>query len=285
MSEGAGFGFVQFEFPWALGPTDGRYVVRAGGEESPGEPEHVIVLATLGAPERRRLLRGRRPEPVAPEPAPTPVSTARATVIRAAPLERPDAVRAWMGEDPEGRAGAALAVLGRVLAAHRVATADPHVREPGREHALVVRIGHGAGEAVAEGRWAEAVTLPPPRGRRGKRSSALRPQERLAALLAGRERPLACEELILRARLDLDHEREREAALQLDAALGTALAELPEGGELGARRTELETRGDAVRAAAKTARTGPLSAAERTAIAEALARLEAALRARAAARG
>ncbi len=284
MSEGARFGFVQFEFPWALGPTDGRYVLRAGGGAAPGEAEHVVVLATLGAPERRRLARGRRPHRAAPEPSPAPVATARATVIRAAPLEGADAVRAWLEEDPARRAADALAVLGRVVAAHRVASADPHVLEPGREQALVVRIGHGAGEEVAEGRWAQATTLPPPRGRRERRSSALRPQERLAALLAGRERPLACEELLLRARLDLDHAREREAALQLEAALAAALAELAGDGDLGARRAELAEHREALAAVAAAARTRPLAPAQRDTVALVLGRLEAALRARAAAR-
>ena len=57
----------------------------------------------------------------------------------------------------------------------------------------------------------------------------LHPQARLAAVLGARERPLACEELALRARLDLDHGREREAALQLLVALDAALAELARG--------------------------------------------------------
>ena len=46
------FSFVQFEFPRELGPTDGRYVVRDGAD---AEASHVLVLRTLGAPERRRL--------------------------------------------------------------------------------------------------------------------------------------------------------------------------------------------------------------------------------------
>ena len=54
----------------------------------------------------------------------------------------------------------------------------------------------------------------------------LTPQARLAAVLSARERPLVCEELTLRARLDLDHGRGREAALQLLVALDAALAEL-----------------------------------------------------------
>ena len=60
------------------------------------------------------------------------------------------------------------------------------------------------------GARAAAAGARPARGR-----SCCRPQERLAALLGGRDAALACEELALRARGDLDHGRAREAALQL----------------------------------------------------------------------
>src|SRR2546423_13634767 len=40
------FIFIQMEFPWALGPPDGRYLLRPGAES---DPERVVVLATLGA--------------------------------------------------------------------------------------------------------------------------------------------------------------------------------------------------------------------------------------------
>ena len=40
------FLFIQLEFPWALGPPDGRYLLRAPPD---AEPEHVVVLGTLGA--------------------------------------------------------------------------------------------------------------------------------------------------------------------------------------------------------------------------------------------
>ena len=53
------------------------------------------------------------------------------------------------------------------------------------------------------------------------------PEERFAALLGGREQALACEELVLRARADLDAGREREAALEARVALEALLAELP----------------------------------------------------------
>ena len=41
--------------PWALGPPDGRYLLRAPRRSPGAPPTHVLVIATLGAPERRRL--------------------------------------------------------------------------------------------------------------------------------------------------------------------------------------------------------------------------------------
>ncbi|MCW3019306.1 MAG: hypothetical protein JWN10_1614, partial [Solirubrobacterales bacterium] len=40
------FVFIQLEFPWALGPADGRYLLRRSED---GEPERVVVLGTLEA--------------------------------------------------------------------------------------------------------------------------------------------------------------------------------------------------------------------------------------------
>ncbi|HEY5816119.1 MAG TPA: hypothetical protein VIS95_07240, partial [Solirubrobacterales bacterium] len=62
--------------------------------------------------------------------------------------------------------------------------------------------------------------------KRRQRDEELRPQERLAAVLGGRERLDACETLILRARADLDACRRPEAALQLRVALEALLVEL-----------------------------------------------------------
>ena len=111
------------------------------------------------------------------------------------------------------------------------------------------------------------------------------PQERVAALLTGRDVTLACEELALRARLDLDQGRQREAALQARVALDAALAELEswrdEAG-LEARLEELRERRGAVAAAAEAALQGGLEPAAVTAVDAALGRLEAALRARSA---
>ena len=111
-----------------------------------------------------------------------------------------------------------------------------------------------------------------------------RPAERLAALLSGRDAALACEELTLRARGDLDRGRDREAALQLEAALSAAVAELEgwrELGDLADAPRRAHGHAAPVRAAAAAAREGRLDDAQVEAVGAALARLEAALRARA----
>jgi hypothetical protein len=270
---------VQFEFPWALGPADGRYVVRDAADEP---PSHVLVLATLGAPERRRR-RDRRARPAAAEPPPTAVTTARATVVEAEPLSIAEAER-WLAaagsEDAEG----ALAQVARAVRAYRLASWDPAVHEPALAQALVVRAGHGPGEQVAEGRWGAARELPPAPTARRRRMAGLQPQERLAALLGGRARPLACEELALRARHDLDTGQMREAALQLGAALDAALGELPTAPDASAdmadRIAELRERRPAVAALADRALTGALPSDASESLATTLLRLEAALRAR-----
>jgi hypothetical protein len=244
-----------------------------------GELEHVLVIATLGAPERR-WLRGRRPKAASPTPA--PVTTSRVTLVTAQPLDGARAAERWLRAAGEKEADAAVAVLNRVLHLHRAATADPHVREVRREQAVVVRVGFGEGEQVADGRWREALELPagrPP----ARRSAALRPQERLAALLGGRDAALACEELVLRARQDVDAGRRREAALQLDAALTAALAELEPWApraDLAARLAELRELHGGVRATAKAALEGGIDDEADAALRHALERLEAALRAR-----
>lgn len=277
------FRFAQIEVPWPFGPDDGRYVVRRHAGE---QPEHVLVLATLGAPQRR-LLRGKKAKNAEPEPDPTPVPTGRATIIPAGPLETEKDAARWLKDaDGETEIEAALVVLNRALHAHRVALADPHAREVGRDDALVARIGFGVGEQVAEGRWAEALTLPVPQDRRQRRVAALRPQERVAALLSGRDAALACELLVLRARADLDAGRQREAALQLRVALDTALAELPawaERGDLPARIEELSGCAESADAVAVTALERGLDPDETAEVERILGRLEAALRARTAA--
>jgi hypothetical protein len=268
------FPFVQLEFPWELGPADGRYVVRA---RPGGEPEHVLVLSTVGAARRVRRAASRRRRPQAdPEPATVPVT--RATVIDpVTALTDEDAARAWLeGVDGERAGSEAVAVLNRMLFAQRIAAADAYLHELSASQALIVRAGWGTGEQVAYGDWLQARELPVSEPRFRRRASALRPQERFTALLGGRERALMCEELALRARLDLDQGRLAHGAVELRGAYEAALIELPAEGraDLTERLAELqELRGGLERAAQPDA----------AVLRQALERLEAALRARTAA--
>jgi hypothetical protein len=306
------FVFVQLEFPWALGPADGRYLLRA---EADGEPVRVLVLGTLGAGRaapggrrssragRLRVAAGRR-RTVAAEPAPAATATARATIIDPVSVSAERQARAWLADlDSEREVSTAVAVLNRVLHAQRIATADPYAREVSPAQALVIRAGWGHGEQVADGRWVEAVELDwaRPRARRRRlKEASLRSQERLAGLLGARDHPLLCEELALRARLDLDQARIAHAALELDHAYTAALPELgaENSRDMVTRVAELERlRGDvaagALAALAGAEGSGNSAAGSQEGLARqvdealirhSLERLEAALRARAAAR-
>jgi hypothetical protein len=216
------------------------------------------VLATLGAPERR-LLRGRRARPVT-EGEPEPVPTSRATLVRTDELE-PSQAEAWLeglrgdADALDAEADAAVAELNAVLRAHRAAAVDPYLREVTREQALVVR------------------------RRRVRRRVELEPQERLAAILGGHEPLLTCEELVLRARLDVDAGRPREAALQARIALEALLAEVdPDAG--GDALRELERERPAVAEAANAALDGDPSPEQNAAVERAVERMETALRRR-----
>jgi len=212
------------------------------------------------------------------------VTTGRVTIVDVGePLTDGTSARAWLDQAGEDELADGLAVINRALHAFRVVTADPYLHEIAREQALVARIGYGAGDEVADGLWSDARELTTTQGRR-RRSVILQPQARLAAALNGRQRVLACEELTLRARTDVDHDRDREAALQLLVALDAALAELPvdpHAASLADRLAELRGRREAVAAAAQTALSGPLDDAARKVVVETLGRVEAALRARA----
>jgi hypothetical protein len=242
----------------------------------------VLVLATLGAAERRRFAKRKRQAEVEPEP--TPVPTGRATVIDVgAPFSAQGEARAWLKSVGEPELEAGIAILNRALHAFRLVTADPYLHPVGREHALSARVGYGAGEQVADGQWTDAHDLIATKGRQ-PRAKVLQPQARLAAVLGGREQALACEELVLRARLDLDHGRDREAALQVLVALDASLAELqsdPTASTLSKRLDELRGQREAIAAAAQSALAGRISVDERDAVAHTLGRIEAALRARA----
>lgn len=246
------------------------------------------MLASLGAAQRRLLGGGRRREAAPPQLEATPVATGRATVISVGePLVDDAHAGRWLSGAGEMELEAGLAVLNRALRTFRVVSADPAIVLISRCHALAARVGYGAGEEVAEGRWSEAVSLPAVRVSRAERKRMLDPQARFAATLGGHDDTLVCEELALRARLDLDQGHAREAALQLRVALDAGIVELsadPAYAEpLSERVAELRAVAPDVRAAADSAAAGELSDDERRAVEGALVRLESALRARAAA--
>ena len=252
-----------------------------GGPE--GTPQSVIALKTLGAPERR-LLGSKRARKVS-EAEPEPVPTSRATVIAADSFASALEAEAWLAALKRDRdalveeARLGTAELNRMLRAFRAAAADPWATiEVSPAHALIVRVGYGVGDLVVEGRFDDALEFPKTEAgvlSRGCRGDHIGPGERLAAILSGRDELLACEELVLRARADLDAHRPREAALQARIALEAVLAELPADAdpELGASRAEI---GDAANAALK----GDPPEHLQKAVAHAVERMERALRRR-----
>ena len=220
------FPFAQFEVPGALGIADGRYLVR----NAEGEADDVIVFSSLQAPPRGRRKRPRKAADASPETESLPAT--RITVVRATAFDGATEARSWLDRirrDADARddfTADARQLVNRSLHTHRAATMDPYVSELAPTTPSATRVGFGDGDELASGRWTEAVDAPPDPGKRRRRVEALRPQERLAAVLGGREQVDACETLILRVRLDLDHDRPREAALQLGPAVAAMLAEL-----------------------------------------------------------
>ena len=240
----------------------------------------MVVLRTLDAPSRRLIGRRRPKDVTAAEPEPVP--TSRATIVHAGALDSAEAGDAWLDmadAERDEEVAAATRELNFVLRGHRAAAGDPYARDVRADHALVVRLGYGEGEQVAEGRFERAIELPkdPPKRKRGE---ALAPQERLAAVLGGRDSLLVGEELALRARLDLEAGRPREAALQARIALEALLGELEDkfGAPLRAVR-------EPVAGAANHALDGDLGADEVAALEDAVERMLVAARRRGTAAG
>jgi hypothetical protein len=194
----------------------------------------VIVIRTLGAELKRqsrsrRSLARRRPPRAEPEDQADPVTVTRVTVIRGLALQDGTAARDWLARcaDPELAAAEvdeALALVNRAIHAHRVSAADPYVGDVSLRLARRVRVGYGVGDELVDGRWRDAYTLPP-QVARGRRRRMLAPDEQLAAILCGRRPTYPSEDMLLRARLDLDQGRTRAATLQANAAYRALEAE------------------------------------------------------------
>jgi hypothetical protein len=223
---------VQFELVGALSLAAGRYLARDGGEEG---HQSVLVVETLGAPTAAGRRRRQRPREADPGASLPDLPLTRATAIRAfKPFGSAEEAAAWLDEtmanddEVDVLVTEGIALLNRALHAQATATADPHGHELAPAQALQVVVGVGSGEEVAAGRFslAREVDMRGGTSRRRRREAELRPQERVAAVLGGRERIDVCETLLLRARADLDGGRPREAALQLRVGLEALLVEL-----------------------------------------------------------
>lgn len=257
--------------------------------------ESVLVLQKVGAPAAggRRRRKPRRAEAEA-----APLTLTRVTAIRAfARFEDEQEAARWLEEACEAEdtvdvlVDEALELINRALHAQALASANPSSRsELSAEGAERILVGYGSGEETAAGRFRDArqVEVGSSSSRLRRREEELRPQERVAAILGGRERADACETLLLRARADLDAGRDREAALQLRVGLEALLVELKgaltdpdheeDMGTLSERRSEV---GDAANAALQ----GEVSEKQRQQVDELLKLSERVLRRRRVLRG
>lgn len=274
--------------------ADGRYLAR---DPAAPEEESVLVLRRLAAP-RATGRRRRRTREVEAGAEPAALALTQVTAIRAfSPFEGAGEAARWLDEACEAEdtvevlVAEGLALLNRALHAQAVATARANSQaELEVEEADRVLIGFGSGDEVAEGRFTEAreVDTQPHTSRRRRREEELRPQERVAAVLGGREQLDACETLLLRARADLNAGRTREAALQLRVGLEALLVELK--GALADPDHEkdmslLQERRSEVGEAANAALQGELDDQQRTQIEELLKLSERVLRRRRILRG
>jgi len=284
------FGFVQLDLGGRLALADGRYVLRGGDDET------VLVVETLGAPPPPRRRR-RRPRASAPDPMPESVPLTRVTLVRSDhPFASDDEAARWLGqvgsddEAADDLVAESFAQLNRALHAGTVAAGDPHPQAFAPARAAAVRIGYGSGEQVADGGFASAddIDVHGGKSKRHQRDETLRPQERVAAILGGREQLDACETLILRARADLDAGRYREAALQLRVGLAALLTELPSVLDDPGHNEDLaalEARRDEVSGATEAASKGNLTVSQQEMVDELTALCERILRRRRVLRG
>ena len=247
----------------------------------------VLVVETLGAPSpaRRRLRKAKARDADATTEPEVPLT--RLTVIDAEPIEGdPEAWLEGLKKDEEARdarARAARACVVRAVAARRVSVADAGVADPATGSTVAVRLGYGDGDGLIEGHWTQAIEVPRDAGTRS-RTEGMRTHERVAALLGGRETALVCEELLLRARSDIEGLREREAALQVRVGLEALLADRAAFGA-GGQASDLaflDERRRSTGEAANEALRGPLSAERVAEVTETLKICERVLRRRAA---
>lgn len=189
------------------------------------------MVQGLSVPHKPRRRPGRRPGTAATQPEHLALS--RLTVIFSdRPFATENLAERWMRKtvkEPEAFAEAladASRLVNKALHAHSISTQNPYIPQLSPSEAVAARIGHGLGHELAEGNFSQATELPTAPPSRRRRQDQVAPQERVAAILGGRENANACETFVLRARLDFDAGRYREATLGLSVAVETMLIEM-----------------------------------------------------------
>jgi hypothetical protein len=264
---GPRFAFVQFEFTHAIGPHAGSYVVvnEAHADEhgaalrsddlptretlvgvtmKPGTADVLAITVLSAAPVRKGLRRRARDERSS-EVEGSEVPLLLATFVRATEPFDDEAAAARMldavaaSEDRQDElVRESLEVLNRAVRAYRAGARDPYVTEVGRRDARRVRVGYGTSDDVTAGAWDRAIVLPPPAGASAQREERLAPTQTTADVLSGRTTLLEAEDVLLRAYIDLDHDRLRAAAVQVRGAVELLRVELGAGD--GAATAELD---------------------------------------------
>ncbi len=219
------FLFLALEFPWELGPAR-RALPAAHARRRPAQrqrraqPERVVVLGTLGAPRRAGAAlgaitlprvgsrRARRPRETTPDPA--PVATARATIVDPVSVSAERQAQAWLaGIDAERETQAALdSAQPRPLRPPHRHRRPPHARgrpRPGAGDPGRLGRGRAGGRRAVAARARAALERLPAHASGARPCCAPRSASRSCSARAIEE--LLCEELTLRARLDLDHGR------------------------------------------------------------------------------
>lgn len=215
---------AQLDLPGEIVVEGGRYVVKPAGQ--PDGDADVLTIRTLGASRQRSSgLFGRGKQQAQADGEPT-LRVTRVSLVKARPFATEAAAAAWLEDvaDSEklarGLAAEVARTLNRALGAHRVSAGDPYATDLHHGDALAIRFGYGTGEELAEGRHSDAVEMSE-RGRQ-RLLAALRvdvgPQERVAAVLGGRDEVSPAEELLAGVRRALNERRAPEAAVMLEAA-------------------------------------------------------------------
>ena len=219
---GALFGFAQVECRGHSGPADGRYPPARRSEAPDAPATQVLVLATLGAAERRRLARS-APAGARRSPGPTrwrPDGRRSSSAPSRFADEGAPALADGAGED--ALAAGARGAQPRAACAFRRSPPTPAAR--GRPLLGCSRRGSATARASRSPTAVGAARELGPAGARRRRACSRRRRD-LAAVLGGRERPWSVRGArAASASGPRSGSRPREAALQLLVALDAGAA-------------------------------------------------------------